>query len=77
MMLDLEAAVRWWPWVLLGVALLLLMKTLITTLLGRLLGVPQGAAMHTGILLSQAGEFGLVLLSRVRLGVFSVRRPCR
>lgn len=63
MMLDLDAVARWWPWVLLVVALLLLMKTLTTTLLGRLWGVPRGTAMHTGILLSQGGEFGLVLVT--------------
>ncbi len=61
MMLDLQAVVRWLPWVLLALTVLLILKTLTTTLLGRMLGVPRGTAMHAGILLSQGGEFGLVL----------------
>ncbi len=61
MMLDLQAMVRWLPWVLLALTMLLLLKTATTTLLGRMLGVPRGTAMRTGILLSQGGEFGVVL----------------
>lgn len=61
MMLDLQAVLLWLPWVLVALALLLVLKTTTITLLGRWLGVPCGTAVHTGILLSQAGEFGLVL----------------
>lgn len=61
MMLDLQTLVQWAPSILGAVAALILLKTVITTVLGRILGVPRGTAMHTGILLSQAGEFGLVL----------------
>ncbi|SCZ60357.1 cation:proton antiporter [Thiohalomonas denitrificans] len=61
MMLDLQALWGQIHWVLGAVLLLILLKTATTTLLGRLLGVPRGTAMRTGILLSQAGEFGLVL----------------
>lgn len=61
MMLDLQAVARWLPWVALALVILLTFKTLTTTLLGRLLGVPRRTAMHTGILLSQGGEFGLLL----------------
>lgn len=61
MMLDLWALWDQVHWVLGAVVLLILLKTATTTLLGRLLGVPRGTAMRTGIMLSQAGEFGLVL----------------
>jgi len=61
MMLNVRAVLQWLPWVLLALGLLVLLKTVTTTVLGRLLGAPRGTAMHTGILLSQAGEFGLVL----------------
>lgn len=63
MMLDPGALVRGLPGVGLALVLLLLTKVLTTTGLGRLLGVPRGTAMHTGILLSQGGEFGLVLVT--------------
>lgn len=61
MMLDVEAVWQWLPWVLPAVIVLLLLKTVTTTVLGRTMGVPPAIAAHTGILLSQAGEFGLVL----------------
>ena len=61
MMLDLAAVGALLPWVLLALAMLLLVKTLITTILGRLFSVPRGVAMHTALLLCQGGEFGLVL----------------
>ena len=62
MMLDLSTVWAMLPWVLLALAILLLVKTLTTTILGRLFSVPRGVAMHTALLLSQAGEFGLVLV---------------
>lgn len=62
MMLDVAAMETLLPWVLLTLVLLLLVKTLTTTVLGRLLSVPRGVAMHTALLLSQGGEFGLVLV---------------
>ena len=62
MRLDLDAVMTLLPWVLLALTLLLLVKTVTTTLLGRLFSVPRGVAMHTALLLSQGGEFGLVLV---------------
>lgn len=62
MMLDLAAVRGLLPWVLLTLVLLLLVKTLTTTVLGRLFTVPRGVAMHAALLLSQGGEFGLVLV---------------
>lgn len=48
MMLDLPAVLRWLPWILLALVLLLVLKTLTMTGLGRLLGVPRGTAMQAG-----------------------------
>lgn len=62
MMLDLAAVGALLPWVLLALAMLLLVKTLTTTVLARLFSVPRGAALHTALLLCQGGEFGLVLV---------------
>lgn len=62
MMLDLASVGPVLPWVLLALTLLLLVKTLTTTVLGRLFSVPPGVALHTALLLSQGGEFGLVLV---------------
>ncbi|MDT8388385.1 MAG: monovalent cation:proton antiporter-2 (CPA2) family protein [Thiogranum sp.] len=62
MMLDLAAVGALLPWVLLALTMLLLIKTLTITILGRLFSVPRGVALHTALLLSQGGEFGLVLV---------------
>lgn len=62
MMLDMAAVGALLPWVLLALAMLLLVKTLTTTVLGWLFSVPREVAMHTALLLSQGGEFGLVLV---------------
>jgi CPA2 family monovalent cation:H+ antiporter-2 len=62
MMLDLAAVRSLLPWVLLALSLLLVVKAVTTTVLGRLFSVPQGVAMHTALLLCQGGEFGLVLV---------------
>ncbi|MCP5414582.1 MAG: cation:proton antiporter [Chromatiaceae bacterium] len=62
MMLDLAAVANLLPWVLLALSVLLVVKTATTTVLGRLLSVPRGEAMHTALLLCQGGEFGLVLV---------------
>lgn len=62
MMLDLAAVGALLPWVLLALVMLLLVKTLTTTVLARLFSVPRGAALHTALLLCQGGEFGLVLV---------------
>ena len=62
MMLDLSVVKALLPWILLALFVLLLVKTITTTVLGRLFGLPRGTAMHTAMILSQGGEFGLVLV---------------
>lgn len=44
-------------------ALFLIGKTVIVTLLTRTFGQPMGSALRAGIVLSQAGEFGLLLVT--------------
>lgn len=62
MMLDLAAVKSLFPWMILTVLILILVKTLVTTLLARFFSVPRQVAFHTAFILSQAGEFGLVLV---------------
>ena len=59
MMLDLAAVANLLPWVLLALSVLLAVKTATTTVLGRLLSVPRGEAMHTALLLCQGGSSDL------------------
>ncbi len=63
MMLDWHEVVDHWALVLLLVALPVLFKLLLVTLLARLLGASAGLSLRTGLYLAQAGEFGFVLLS--------------
>jgi CPA2 family monovalent cation:H+ antiporter-2 len=48
--------------IVLSVVGLLVLKTALTTLLGRFFGLPLSCAAHAGILLGQAGEFGLLVV---------------
>ena len=63
MMLDWHEVVDHWALVLLLLALPVLFKLLLVTLLARLLGASAGLSLRTGLYLAQAGEFGFVLLS--------------
>ena len=62
MSIDLAAAAQHWQQLLAIVASLLIAKAVILTLLARLFGQNDADAVHIGVLLSQAGEFGFVLL---------------
>lgn len=62
MSLDTHVVVRYWPYVLLGLAGLLLFKGILVAGLGRLFSLDSGSAVRTGLLLAQGGEFGFVLL---------------
>lgn len=55
--------VDWWWLILLGLALLLAVKTLMIALACWSLGATTGTALYVGLSLSQAGEFSLVLLA--------------
>ncbi len=64
MQLDPRVVVDLWPRVLMYLTLPLLIKFALIALLVRVLGGTTGTAIRTGIWLSQAGEFGFVLISQ-------------
>ena len=63
MMLDWSIVWQRWPLVLMLMASSLLLKLVLITALTRLLDATMGVALRTGLYLTQAGEFGFVLLS--------------
>jgi CPA2 family monovalent cation:H+ antiporter-2 len=63
MLLDFSVIANSFPWVMAVLAAIVVLKTLLVALLGRLFGEDLSAAMRTGLSLAQAGEFGFVLLS--------------
>ncbi|MDM5130409.1 potassium transporter [Aeromonas piscicola] len=63
MTMDWQLVARAWWQVILSVLGLILIKSLLVLLAGRLMGERKRDAMATGIMLSQVGEFGFVLLA--------------
>ncbi|WP_314926079.1 cation:proton antiporter [Aeromonas piscicola] len=63
MTMDWQLVARAWWQVILSVLGLILIKALLVLLAGRLMGERKRDAMATGIMLSQVGEFGFVLLA--------------
>lgn len=63
MMLDWRLVLDHWVLVLLLLAVPMVLKALLVTLLAQVLGASPGVALRTGLYLAQAGEFGFVLLT--------------
>jgi len=63
MMLDWSIVWQRWHLVLMLMASSLLLKLVLITALTRALGATMGVALRTGLYLTQAGEFGFVLLT--------------
>jgi len=63
MMLDWSIVWQRWPLVLMLMVSSLLLKLVLITALTRALGATTGVALRTGLYLTQAGEFGFVLLT--------------
>jgi len=63
MRLDLAVLPAIWYWALLLLVAIVIFKTVLITVLGRLAGAEQGVALRAGLSLAQGGEFGFVLLS--------------
>ncbi|WP_323886222.1 cation:proton antiporter domain-containing protein [Aeromonas allosaccharophila] len=63
MAMDWELVARAWWQVLICVVVLVLCKSLLVLLAGRLMGERKRDSMAAGIMLSQVGEFGFVLLA--------------
>ena len=63
MMLDMNAVIEGWGWILLLLLILIPFKAAVVALLVRSFSGEWGAALRTGLGLAQAGEFGFVLLT--------------
>jgi len=63
MLLDLREVFANFGWIVLMLTLLLVGKALLVTVVSRLSGSDFGVAIRAGLALSQAGEFGFVLLA--------------
>ncbi len=63
MMLDMQALIDGWAWILLLLLILVPFKALVVALLVRAFSGDWGPALRTGLGLAQAGEFGFVLLT--------------
>ncbi|RMD69907.1 MAG: potassium transporter KefB, partial [Gammaproteobacteria bacterium] len=63
MQVDLPLLLQIWPAVLMVAGGILVGKAAIVTAIARLAGLPLSSALRTGVVLAQAGEFSLVLLS--------------
>jgi len=63
MLLDLREVFANFGWIVLMLALLLVGKALLVAVVSRLSGSDFGVAIRAGLALSQAGEFGFVLLA--------------
>lgn len=63
MLVDPQLLLSHWHWILLATLALMVFKTLLITGLLSLLGQRSDSAMHSGLILSQGGEFGFVLVS--------------
>ncbi|XP_024533547.1 K(+) efflux antiporter 3, chloroplastic isoform X5 [Selaginella moellendorffii] len=68
--IDLQLLIREWPNVLALLGGLIAIKTLITTAIGKKVGLSLPESVRTGLLLSQGGEFAFVVFALAnRLGV--------
>lgn len=75
MLIDPALFLEKWHWIVPGALFLIIFKSLITTALLRLVGERTDTAVRTGLVLSQGGEFGFVLVTlAVSLNVFSPDR---
>ncbi len=63
MMLDLQAVIVGWNWILLLLLILIPFKAAVVAVLARAFAGEWGTALRTGLGLAQAGEFGFVLLT--------------
>lgn len=64
MLLDVRVVISYWWLVLLFLALIILLKFGVVTVIARVFGSTSGVALRTGLGLAQAGEFGFVLLNQ-------------
>ena len=68
MSIDLNAFADLAVLIVASVVGLIALKAVITTILGRMFGLPLASAVHAGLLLGQAGEFGLLVVGLAMAG---------
>lgn len=63
MLFNLKAVIMYWPWVLLLLSALILLKMILISVLSYLANRKVENALRTGLVLAQGGEFGFALLA--------------
>jgi len=64
LMIDLQVALDHWAWVLLGVSILLILKSSVVFTVGKWLKLPAGAAILSAASLASSGEFTIILIAQ-------------
>jgi len=64
LMIDLQVALAHWPLVLLGVTVLLILKSSVIFTVGKRLNIPVGAAILSAASLASSGEFTIILITQ-------------
>ena len=64
LLIDLKVALDHWPWVILGVMLLLTLKSGVVFIVGRSLKLPTRPSMLSAASLASSGEFTIILLTQ-------------
>lgn len=62
MFLNITILGTFWIWILLAVVGMVLFKSFLITLLGKIFKLGSGVSMRTGVVLAQGGEFGFALM---------------
>ncbi|MBT4773341.1 MAG: potassium transporter [Rhodospirillaceae bacterium] len=75
MSIDLQVFAGLAPMIILSVVGLIALKAGLLTILGRMFGLPLSSAVHTGLLLGQAGEFGLLVVGLAVAGGLIASEP--
>ncbi len=64
LMIDLEIAIAHWPTIILGVLLILTIKSCVVFAIGKSLKIPVGASILSALSLASSGEFSIILLAQ-------------
>jgi len=64
LLIDIQVALAYWPWVILGVAALISIKSGVIFMTGRALKLPTGPSMLSAAALASSGEFTIILITQ-------------
>jgi len=64
LLIDIQVALAYWPWVILGVVALLSIKSGVIFMTGRALKLPTGPSMLSAVALASSGEFTIILITQ-------------